>query len=348
MTRPRFGSRSRPRQGFTLIELLVVIAIIAILIALLLPAVQQAREAARRSQCKGSLKQIGIALANFHEIHKAYPPGTAHPTSDLADPTIVLNTSGSPEHTDYRRGYTWAAYALPQLEQSGIWQQISPTAAVGKLSLPQRSRGDGSIIKRQLCQFVVDGTQPAPTRITDTVVRAALTNKIAVLQCPSGLGVEFSDETDAIIHYAGVMSLTNWQTRSMFSIEGIRTKEADVIDGLSNTLAVGEASCHRTGTAGAYKPAPYAAGNGHLPRLLSVDNNWNAGARYVGGYDAATPPLSRLPNSVNRDDTFRSAHTGGVQFVAGDGAVHFISDNIDPVVYHALGTTNLSEVAQIP
>jgi prepilin-type N-terminal cleavage/methylation domain-containing protein len=354
MTRTRSNSppHRRRRPGFTLIELLVVIAIIAILIALLLPAVQQAREAARRSQCKGSLKQVGIALANFHELHGHFPPGIAHPTSNLADPTIVLNGSGAagtPEWDNYRRGYTWAAYLLPQLEQSGLWQQLAPTAAVGKYSLPQRSRGDGQIVRRQLCQLVVTTGATGASAINDPIVKAALATPIAVLRCPSGLGVEFTDETDAIIHYNGVMTIAAWQTNTMFPLEGITRKDADVTDGLSNTLAVGEASCRASGTAGSFVSAPYAATHADVPRLFAADNNnWNSGSRYVGGYDAATPPLSRLPNSLNRVDAFRSPHTGGVQFVAGDGAVHFISDNIDPVVYTSLGTINQNEVAQIP
>ena len=96
-----FFSRSSPRRGFTLIELLVVIAIIAVLIALLLPAVQQAREAARRTQCKNNLKQIGLALHNYHDTHRTFPPGWVG-----ADPV----TKG--HLVEGTNGFGWAAMLL--------------------------------------------------------------------------------------------------------------------------------------------------------------------------------------------------------------------------------------------
>ncbi len=93
------------RRGFTLIELLVVIAIIAILIALLLPAIQQAREAARRTQCKNNLKQLGIAIHNFHDMHKEFPKASY-------DGVWGLNS----------RGWSWIAEILPQMEQASLYE----------------------------------------------------------------------------------------------------------------------------------------------------------------------------------------------------------------------------------
>ena len=100
-------------RGFTLIELLVVIAIIAVLIALLLPAVQQAREAARRSQCKNSLKQIGLALHNYHDNHNGFPQGW-----------IGVNASGQP-YVDGGNGWGWAARILPQMDQAPLFNSIN-------------------------------------------------------------------------------------------------------------------------------------------------------------------------------------------------------------------------------
>src|SRR5499427_9535757 len=108
-----FEIRSRPRRAFTLIELLVVIAIIAVLVALILPAVQQAREAARRTQCKNNLKQIGIALLNYHTSRDIFPPGYVS-TFDGA------GNDGGP-------GWGWAAMILPELEQSPLQNGISFT-----------------------------------------------------------------------------------------------------------------------------------------------------------------------------------------------------------------------------
>lgn len=105
---------SQPRQGFTLIELLVVIAIIAILVALLLPAVQSAREAARRSQCKNNLKQIGLALHNYHEISRTFPPGWIG----------VDRTTGNQDFEGYN-SFGWAALLLPQLEQGSLHNSLN-------------------------------------------------------------------------------------------------------------------------------------------------------------------------------------------------------------------------------
>src|SRR6187401_199882 len=105
---------SKKRSAFTLIELLVVIAIIAILIALLLPAVQQAREAARRTQCKNNLKQIGLALHNYVDVHGLLPPGS----------TVLLQNGDMMTGTLFGHGWTWHASILPQLDQSTLFNAI--------------------------------------------------------------------------------------------------------------------------------------------------------------------------------------------------------------------------------
>ncbi|MGV2334987.1 MAG UNVERIFIED_CONTAM: DUF1559 domain-containing protein [Planctomycetaceae bacterium] len=101
-------------RGFTLIELLVVIAIIAILVALLLPAVQQAREAARRTQCKNNLKQLGLALHNYHDTHGRFPP------------TQIMTAYLGPNNTSPQpRNHTWVSLVLPFLEQANLYQSIN-------------------------------------------------------------------------------------------------------------------------------------------------------------------------------------------------------------------------------
>src|SRR5262245_48859233 len=104
---------NRPARGFTLIELLVVIAIIAILIALLLPAVQQAREAARRTSCKNNLKQLGIALHSYHDAHRTLPPGYLYRP----------NTGSTPPSN--AAGFSWGAMSLPFLDQANLYQQFN-------------------------------------------------------------------------------------------------------------------------------------------------------------------------------------------------------------------------------
>ena len=109
-------STNRKHRGFTLIELLVVIAIIAILIALLLPAVQQAREAARRTQCKNNLKQIGLALHNYHDVNRAFPPGWV---PQLSSTGAVSNTR--------RSSWAWSVFILPYIDQAPLFNQLTQT-----------------------------------------------------------------------------------------------------------------------------------------------------------------------------------------------------------------------------
>ena len=120
---------ARLRRGFTLIELLVVIAIIAILIALLLPAVQQAREAARRSACKNNIKQLGLALHNYHDTHRVFPPDCINPGLDVGE------TTGLPyiaDNANLARNITGYTLLLPFLDQSAIYNGINFSLPVGQ------------------------------------------------------------------------------------------------------------------------------------------------------------------------------------------------------------------------
>ncbi|QDT92768.1 DUF1559 domain-containing protein [Gimesia algae] len=116
---PRSKSALVHRTGFTLIELLVVIAIIAILIALLLPAVQQAREAARRSTCKNNVKQMGLALHNYHETHRSFPPGWVQPSTSASCQPSVTSPSGC------KPGWGWGTMLLPFIDQANMYNALN-------------------------------------------------------------------------------------------------------------------------------------------------------------------------------------------------------------------------------
>src|SRR4051812_6292615 len=151
--------RNRLRKGFTLIELLVVIAIIAVLIALLLPAVQQAREAARRSQCKNNLKQLGLAAHNYHETAGQFPMNWYNGQNE---------SQGDPANPSYVNGsYSWVVMALPYMDQAPLYNQISGYFRTASGGAPNCGMGSNTSV----------GGVPAPRQLAKTV--------IPVLLCPS-------------------------------------------------------------------------------------------------------------------------------------------------------------------
>ncbi|MBI1311704.1 DUF1559 domain-containing protein [bacterium] len=197
------------KRGFTLIELLVVIAIIAILVALLLPAVQSAREAARRTECKNKLKQIGLALHNYHDTHSVYPPA-ALPSSD---------------------GLSWHVMILPQLDLEGLYTQFEFGAQAGgryssAVNLPLVQKDP---VRAFLC--------PSGTKETADDVAANYTTHYYGIMGPTGTnattGVAYSENT------AG--SHGGFSREGLFQIY-LSKKERDILDGTSNTLVVGEDS----------------------------------------------------------------------------------------------------------
>jgi len=153
-------------RGFTLIELLVVIAIIAILVALLLPAVQQAREAARRSSCKNNLKQLGIALHNYHDTHSVFPPGWMHPG---------ISATGTASGDNDLGVWSWSTMVLPYVEQSAVYDALQP----GQYYPPPTTDTGNS--------GGVDATYPGTQRLS------AAQTKINTFLCPSSTSPDLWD-----------------------------------------------------------------------------------------------------------------------------------------------------------
>jgi len=204
-----FATGKRSPRAFTLIELLVVIAIIAVLIALLLPAVQQAREAARRSQCKNNLKQIGLALHNYHDTHQVFPCGVF---------TGVYSSTGGRG----ARGSGWFHQSLPYIDQSAVYAGISPMMAAGAVV-----GGDNEIYR-------------AP--------EALRRNKVAVFMCPSDpnagsiMGPSHADGFQGnYVVCAGSLSMGTYGTAFEGPKDGLfffqsATRIRDVTDGSSMTM----------------------------------------------------------------------------------------------------------------
>ena len=282
----------RRQRGFTLIELLVVIAIIAILIGLLLPAVQKVREAAARTQCQNNLKQIGLALHNYHDRHNGFPPGYVDRNPDP--------TSGG--DADQGAGWGWAAFLLNDLEQSPVFNGIDFNQNVGV----------SPICQTVLPVFLCPSDQLLPTfTVYGTSAVVAQGNYTA----NNGI-----NETSI---YPG--------TNTGPFLRNRRFRVADITDGLSNTLFVGERNTahSRTTWAGAVP-------GGLVPADSSPDP--------VGNAETAQALVLSHGNRTHRPndqsqwdaDIFFSRHTAGVNFLLGDGSVRMISAGIDGIVYENL------------
>lgn len=292
------------RSGFTLIELLVVIAIIAILIALLLPAVQQAREAARRSQCKNNMKQLGLALHNYHDVFNAFPPGWIG----------VENGQANPEGES---GFAWGTMILPYIDQAPLYNQFTFTQSMDVV--PNRD-----LLNNYLTVFSCP-SDPKPNTF--------------VMQDQNGTDIELG-----VCNYVGVFGTTEIHdcentpgtapvTASGQCIsDGVffhnsRIKMRDMVDGTSSTLMVGE----RTTFIESDGTQFYGTWTGALPEVEE------AAARVMG-------KAEHPPNENGHPEDFGSAHEGGAHFVMGDGHVQFISENIDEGLFQSLATRAGGEV----
>jgi prepilin-type N-terminal cleavage/methylation domain-containing protein/prepilin-type processing-associated H-X9-DG protein len=327
------------RGGFTLIELLVVIAIIAVLIGLLLPAVQKVREAAARMQCTNNLKQIGLALHNYHDTNSRFPPGYVDGNT---------NPSSTPDN-DVGPGWGWAAFLLPFLEQGNLFNRInfSQGVAVG---------GNAAV-----AQMALKGYQcPSdPYQQAFPVYDSSFTTPIATVahgnyvgcngweECFNGAGGNPQPGSGADTLSGGYGAAG----RGVF-YRNSGTRMADVTDGLSNTIIVGERSGNHapsTWTAAVpggrcpawmatQPPAPYSP-----PPGPAYDNADFGEALVLAHGNATHVPSADFP--IYDPDVFYSMHTGqGANFLFGDGSVHFLTSSINPNTYQYLCTMAGGEV----
>jgi prepilin-type N-terminal cleavage/methylation domain-containing protein len=281
------------RRGFTLIELLVVIAIIAVLIALLLPAVQQAREAARRSQCQNNLKQIGLAMHNYHDAFNKFPP--------------YASVGGVGVNQDVEGGWVWSQQILPQLEQSGLYQALGV--------------GQSNVIPRTAMSNMNDyRTATAGSK------EALLTTRLAVYQCPSADGPELNKYQK----YLGTMMYA--VNAAVFPVPSGSNPKAlgikDIIDGSSNTVLAGEKALlegRRTSIGATWGVSKYCQF-----RIQIIAAQCRMNIPFDGTHDAATNCFVENGTPVNLVTRANAIgpHVGGVQFLLGDGSVRFISENI--------------------
>lgn len=303
------------RKGFTLIELLVVIAIIAILIALLLPAVQQAREAARRTQCKNNLKQIGLALHNYADVYLLFPPGA-----------YWNNRDG--DGTRYQQG-SMLTHLLPYIEQASMFEQIPFEDAPGRNV--NNARNASNQLLRQ--QFRVPGflcpsdTAGSSFNNRSTVQNYAGSKGATSAGSPSGGNPNGNPPCpNKYLSFARGGNSGSGVSGPFFRT-GKSTAMRDCTDGLSNTIFVGEV---RPECSNHIRQGWLQANNGQgmfgtlAPMNLDTCNSSNtSGCNWW--------------NNWTDEFGFKSRHTGGAQFLFGDGSVHFLSENIDHGTYNDLG-----------
>jgi len=308
----------RSRKGFTLIELLVVIAIIAILIALLLPAVQQAREAARRTQCKNNLKQIGLALHNYHDTFLVFPPGTCD---------MLGNRGGAYGQT----GHNWTAGILPYIDQAPLYNQLNwnLAAAWNNSSLATFDANHAALVQSVLPAYI------CPSSPTDPVV------KFGTL-APADADPAW---IQGALHYVGIRGRLVTAARDGTFFKNSKLSINKLTDGTSNIIVVGEYS-------------GLAKMNGVLqPVTNGVPSNVYDNVGWYGGYDdgtyvqcAADKVIVYAPNALYTQaltnpgayayedmQSLKSQHVGGVHVLLGDGTVRFISENINLTTFQNMG-----------
>jgi prepilin-type N-terminal cleavage/methylation domain-containing protein/prepilin-type processing-associated H-X9-DG protein len=296
----------RHRAGFTLIELLVVIAVIAVLIGLLVPAVQQVRASAARSQCQNNLKQIGIALQGYHDSYKVFPPGY---------------TSGVSAGNDTGPGWGWASYILPQIEQQTTYSSITFSQPI-EASVNKAARTTSIAV--YLCP--ADGAQPTWTVQTHSLA-GAVTGTICTIATGNYIG-NFG------ISEPGVDGEGIFFRNSNVAIK-------DVTDGTSNTMMAGERSQHWAestwvgAVTGATEIPPPES-----PAQFEVANSASA---ILGHTFEGTGGPGTYDTEANG---FASAHAGGALFVFVDGHVAFLRTDMDHNLYKALSTRAGGEPVQ--
>ena len=297
----------RRKRGFTLIELLVVIAIIGVLVSLLLPAVQQAREAARRTQCRNNLKQIGLAIHNYHDVYNTLPPGNVHKFGN--------------QNVAAMAAWGWHVFILPQLDQQSLFQAMG-------------------VNERDLDSVLRDPTVQNLPKTHLTVYRcpsdtAPDLNSKREYDNPYSAAFGGQPVYLGTANYVGVCG-TRWSTPEQWIVQGVdpygtmwgdsKVRIQDITDGLSNTFIAGE----RDWTTG-------WAANWPGPRNYTGTGIWGM-RQHLSILDVKIndPVLQPNGNPANSRG-FSSEHVGGAHFLFGDGRVQFISENI------AFDTTGLNQ-----
>ncbi|WP_145099728.1 DUF1559 domain-containing protein [Rosistilla carotiformis] len=317
----------RAKPGFTLVELLVVIAIIGILVGLLLPAVQAAREAARRMSCSNNLKNIGLAMHNYHDTFQGLPPGYINNKA----------TTNGPVSGEYSQ-WAWGAFILPFIEQAPMHDQLQ----VGTISLSAALTPGGpsdrtALLATPIDTFICPSDSGPEVHKTDDQLRdsadawqdVAKSNYIALNTTQRWhSGGRLTGPDTGVTNQWGAGPGNGDKPNGCFMRDrSIRFR--DILDGTSNTLLVGERVYQYTNPSGTPTicRAGVAIGNEISNEQLSIRRS-----------------LGTLTSAINSTDAntcihgFAGPHPGGIMFVLGDASVRFISETIDHSPVHNGGT----------
>ncbi len=310
------------RAAFTLVELLVVIAIIGILVGLLLPAVQAAREAARRMQCSNNVKQIALAMHNYESAHKKFPPGSITPRVGGAYPPAVNSNQAK------TAGWSWAGFILPYVEQSAMYNATVTNYPLMGLAVvdPVGLR----FLQTPLSMFIcpsdsgppLNGAAPSESHFGFGLEVAG--NPWFVNGSVAGPKVSVASSNYVAMHHfrAHQVGSPSWTYTGGFGPNST-TSFGTLSDGTSNTICVGERA-YQVGNV-LMSGAVWAgcAGAWHDD---CIDDAWATGRSPIN------PTQSAIYNKYARQQALSSNHTGGVQVGLFDGSVHFLSNNIDFVM----------------
>lgn len=300
----------RHHAGFTLVELLVVITIIGILVALLLPAVQAAREAARRGQCCNNMKQLGLALHMYHDTHGTLPPGE--------------DDGGS-----YGEGWAWSAKILPFLEQQGLYESLNTKYGYNDYNNDKNHNGGKNAVMVKQIVATYQCPSAEPLKLTACCSQyPAPHNDAAETNYSHIIGHEQFDNS------ANYKEMLRKGSGCMFRGSGIRL--ADIKDGTSQTLIVAERV-----------PFPsYDPDRSYYPGVTEYGMNWAGANRittFYGINNAANGNCATGPGECSSGSGVFSRHPGGANFTFADGHVAFLSETIRQQVLNALTTRGVGK-----
>ena len=331
-----------PERGFTLIELLVVITIIGILIALLLPAVQAAREAARRLQCCNQLKQLGLALHNYAVTHKVFPPGCIVSTLAAGTNPAFFDTWAEASSTAInanKHGTSWILHILPYIEQENVYRQWDFSKSVlGNQAVATTD------IRGLYCPTRRGGVRPDDQASMFLGWTSGGTDYGGCFGRGDGW-INNNDEHHRFcdpIQTSTSSGVTNDSLAKRVGVFGPNSNTGfmAIRDGTSNTILVGEMQRLR----------PDAGATGAAKYNRTSYDGWALGGVATLFTTCAADPSHTQPGGMNNCffESPGSDHPGGAHFALADGSVRWLTENIDSNLFAMLGSMADGQVAQVP